>query len=227
MRNYLRFIPGEEVGAVEQWSFEPVDQEAVRLAAQAKVSEAAVDHLKEESLKQEGYAEGFIQGQAQAAVEAQRQITDYIANEGQKAAREFAGLFVAAQVQMADAEQVMARGVLDLACELARQVVRRELSINTDTLQPVLREAMGLLAADTKSAVIRLNPLDLEVLEPVLRSEFAGLALTLLPEEAVSRGGCLVESAGTVVDGTLEKRWARAVAKLGLESAWEVPVDEQ
>jgi flagellar assembly protein FliH len=227
MRNYLRFIPGEEVGAVEQWSFEPVDQEAVRLAAQAKVSEAAVDHLKEESLKQEGYAEGFIQGQAQAAVEAQRQITDYIANEGQKAAREFAGLFVAAQVQMADAEQVMARGVLDLACELARQVVRRELSINTDTLQPVLREAMGLLAADTKSAVIRLNPLDLEVLEPVLRSEFAGLALTLLPEESVSRGGCLVESAGTVVDGTLEKRWARAVAKLGLESAWEVPVDEQ
>ena len=227
MRNYLRFIPGEEVGAVEQWSFEPVDQEAVRLAAQAKVSEAAVDHLKEESLKQEGYAEGFIQGQAQAAVEAQRQITDYIANEGQKAAREFAGLFVAAQAQMADAEQVMARGVLDLACELARQVVRRELSINTDTLQPVLREAMGLLAADTKSAVIRLNPLDLEVLEPVLRSEFAGLALTLLPEESVSRGGCLVESAGTVVDGTLEKRWARAVAKLGLESAWEVPVDEQ
>ena len=227
MRNYLRFIPGEEVGAVEQWSFEPVDKESVLRAAQAKVSEAAVDHLKEESLKQEGYAEGFIQGQAQAAVEAQRQITDYIANEGQKAAREFAGLFVAAQAQMADAEQVMARGVLDLACELARQVVRRELSINTDTLQPVLREAMGLLAADTKSAVIRLNPLDLEVLEPVLRSEFAGLALTLLPEESVSRGGCLVESAGTVVDGTLEKRWARAVAKLGLESAWEVPVDEQ
>jgi flagellar assembly protein FliH len=226
MRNYLRFIPGEEVGAFEQWNFDPVDKAAVLLAAKAKVSEAAVDHLKEESLKQEGYAEGFIQGQAQAALEAQRQITDYIANEGQKAAREFAGLFVTAQAQMADAEQVMARGVLDLACELARQVVRRELSINTDTLQPVLREAMGLLAADTKSAVIRLNPLDLEVLEPVIRSEFAGLALTLLPDEAISRGGCLVESAGTVVDGTLEKRWTRAVATLGLESAWEVPVDE-
>jgi len=227
MRNYLRFIPGEEVGAVEQWSFDPVDTQAVLLAAQAKVSEAAVDHLKDESLKQEGYAEGFIQGQAQAALEAQRQITDYIANEGQKTARDFAELFVSAQAQMADAEQVMARGVLDLACELARQVVRRELSLNTDALQPVLREALGLLAADTKSAVIRLNPLDLEVLEPVIRSEFAGLGLTLLPDQALSQGGCLVESAGTVVDGTLEKRWARAVATLGLESAWEVPVDEQ
>lgn len=227
MRNYLRFIPGEEVGAVEQWSFDPVDTQAVLLAAQAKASEAAVDHLKDESLKQAGYAEGFIQGQAQAALEAQRQITDYIANEGQKAARDFAALFVSAQAQMADAEQVMARGVLDLACELARQVVRRELSVNTDAMQPVLREALGLLAADTKNAVIRLNPLDLEVLEPVIRSEFAGLGLTLLPDPALSQGGCLVESAGTVVDGTLEKRWARAVATLGLESAWEGPVDEQ
>jgi flagellar assembly protein FliH len=226
MRNYLRFVPVEEVGVVEQWSFEPVDTAAVLLAAQAKVSEAGVDHLKEESLKQEGYAEGFIQGQAQAALEAHRQITDYISNEGQKAAREFAELFINVQAQMADAEQVMARGVLELACELARQVVRRELLVNTDALQPVLREALGLLAADTKSAVIRLNPLDLDVLEPVIRSEFAGLALTLLPEEAISRGGCLVESAGTVVDGTLEKRWARTVATLGLESAWEVPVNE-
>ena len=227
MRNYLRFIPGEEVGAVEQWSFDPVDTAAILFAAQEKVRDEAVDQIKDEALKQDAYAEGFIQGQAQASLEAQRQITDYIANEGQKTARDFAGLFVSAQAQMADAEQVMARGVLDLACELARKVVRRELSVNTDALQPVLREALGLLAADTKSAVVRLNPLDMEVLEPVIRTEFAGLALTLLPDEALSRGGCLVESAGTVVDGTLEKRWARAVATLGLESAWEVPVDEQ
>jgi hypothetical protein len=26
-----------------------------------------------------------------------------------------------------------------------------------------------------------------------------------------------------VVDGTMEKRWSRTVAKLGLESSWEVP----
>jgi flagellar assembly protein FliH len=51
------------------------------------------------------------------------------------------------------------------------------------------------------------------------------LALSLLSDASVTRGGCLVESAGTVVDGTLEKRWGRAVAKLGLESAWEVSND--
>jgi flagellar assembly protein FliH len=67
---------------------------------------------------------------------------------------------------------------------------------------------------------VRMNPQDLGVLDDVLRQEFAGLALTLLGDASITRGGCLVESAGTVVDGTLEKRWARAVASLGLESAW-------
>jgi flagellar assembly protein FliH len=30
-----------------------------------------------------------------------------------------------------------------------------------------------------------------------------------------------VDSAGMVVDATLQKRWQRAVATLGLESSWE------
>ncbi len=45
--------------------------------------------------------------------------------------------------------------------------------------------------------------------------EFSGLSLTLVADATITRGGCLVESAGTVVDGTMEKRWARAVARLG------------
>jgi flagellar assembly protein FliH len=227
MRNYIRFIPGEEVGAVEQWNFEAVDTASVLLAAQVKVREEASDHLRDEAIKQDGFADGFAQGQAQAALEAQRQINDYIANEGQKTARDFVQLFVAAQAQIDESQQVMAQGVLELACEIARQVVRRELSVDPKALQPVIGEALGLLAADIKSAVVRLNPLDAVVLDDVIRREFAGLALTLMPDAAVGKGGCLVESAGTVVDGTLEKRWSRAVASLGLSSTWEAPLDEQ
>jgi flagellar assembly protein FliH len=89
----------------------------------------------------------------------------------------------------------------------------------------VIREALSVLATDCKAAVVRLNPLDLDILEEVLRQEFSGLALTLLADVTVTRGGCLVEAAGTVVDGTIEKRWSRAVARLGLESSWEVPHD--
>jgi len=227
MRNYTRFIPGEEIGTVEQWNFGAVDTAAIKLAAQVKALEEASDQVKDEALKQEGYAEGFVQGQAQATLEAQRQIADFIAHQGQAAAQDFAQLFVSAQAQLADAEQVMARGVLELACELARQVLRQELTVNSNALQPVIHEALGLLVAESKSALIRLNPLDLNALEDVLKTEFSGLSLTLLADATVSRGGCLIESAGTVVDGSMEKRWTRASANLGLSSPWEESVAEQ
>lgn len=234
MRNYTRFIPGEEVGAVEQWSFGAVDTASLVLAAQSKAQEELSEQVKNdaleasnEAIRQAGYAEGFAQGHAQATLEAQRQIADFIANQGREAAQNFAQIFASAQAQLADAEQDIARGVLELACELARQVLRHELSVNPNALQPVIREALGLLTAENKSAVVRLSPLDLDVLKDVVQAEFSGLSLTLLADATVTRGGCLIESAGTVVDATLEKRWMRALASLGLTSSWEAPLDEQ
>jgi flagellar assembly protein FliH len=233
MRNYTRFIPGEEIGAVEQWSFGAVDTASLLLAAQEKERVAATEQahsdaveVTNEAIRQEGYADGFAQGHAQATLESQRQINDFIANQGQEAGENFARLFASAQAQLAEAEQVIARGVLELACEMARQVLRQELTVNPNALQAVIREAMGLLAAETKSAIVRLNPLDLEALEDPVRKEFALLALTLVADPTLTRGGCLVESAGTVVDGTLEKRWMRAIGSLGLDSPWEDAVAE-
>lgn len=226
MRNYTRFIPDEEIGSVEQWSFGAVDTASLLVAAQVRAREETSDQVANDALKQEGYAQGFAQGHAQATLDAQRQISDFIANQGHDAAQHFAKLFTSTQAQLADAEQVMARGVLELACELGRQVLRHELSVNPNALQPVIREALGLLVVESKTALVRLNPLDLEVLEGVIRAEFSNLSLTLLADATVTRGGCLVESAGTVVDGTIEKRWTRAIANLGMNSPWEESVDE-
>ena len=230
MRNFSRFIPGEEIGSVEQWNFGAVDTAAVAMAAQAKARDDASDQQRSDAIKQEGYtegyAEGFAQGQAQGVLETQRQIGEFIAHQAQEAAQNFTQLFASAQSELAETEQVMSREVLELACELARQIVRHELSVNPNALQPVVREAMSLLVAETKTALIRLNPQDLEVLEDAIRAEFSGLSLTLLADVTVARGGCLIESAGTVVDGTLEKRWTRAIANLGLVSPWEELLNE-
>lgn len=228
-RSNNRFIPGEEIGAVVDWNFSAVDQSSVRFAAKLKAQAMAEEQARDEEVRQagysEGYAQGFTQGHAQATLEGQRLINEYVETQGAQAARNFAQIFASAQAQLAESEQVMAKGVLELACELARQVLRHELSANPNALLPVVREALGVLASDSKAAVVRMNPLDMDVLAEGLRQEFEGLSLTLLADGAITRGGCVVESAGTVVDGTLEKRWSRVVASLGLESSWEVPDD--
>ncbi len=221
MRNDSRFIPGEEIDAVSQWSFGAVDTASLRKAAAARERQDAQGLARDEALRQQGFAEGFSQGQAHAMVDAEKKIQDYAATQGQQAARQFLQLFGGAEDQLARAQQVMARGVLELACELARQVLRHELAVNPNVLQPVIREALGLLADDSKSAVVRLNPLDMEVLQDVVQTEFASLTLTLIADATVKPGGCVVSSAGTVVDGSLDTRWRRAVANLGLNLPWE------
>ena len=126
-----------------------------------------------------------------------------------------------AQLQLDQSQQAMAKGVLELACELARQVLRRELSTNPNALQPVVREALAMLTVDSKLAAVRMNPVDLDRFSEDLAREFSNLKLTLVPDASVTVGGCLVEAAGTVVDGTVQRRWNKAVASLGLESTWE------
>ncbi len=227
--NQSRFIASDDINAVVGWDFAPVDQASVRFAAKVKAQEEAEDRVHDEQVRQtgftEGFADGYAQGHAQATLEGQRQISEFIETQGQDAAQRYLQLFESANAQLDASQQVMAQGVLELACELARQVLRHELASNPNALQPVIREALSVLATDCKAAVVRLNPLDLDVLEDVLRQEFSSLSLTLLADSNITRGGCLVEAAGTVVDGTMEKRWSRTVAKLGLESSWEVAHD--
>jgi flagellar assembly protein FliH len=221
MRTLSRFIPGEEIEAVSQWNFGAVDTDALRLAAKVRDEQEALNLVRDEAVRQEAYAKGFEQGRAHAMVDAEQRLRDYAAGQGLDAARRFASLIESAEEQLGSSQQILAKGVLELACALARQVLRHELSVNPNVLQPVIREALAVLAVDTKSAIVRLHPQDVDVLQAALETEFSGMSLALIADASVEPGGCVIASSGTVIDGTLATRWRRAVANLGLQEPWE------
>ena len=230
-RAHSRIIPSDQVGPAVDWQFTAVDQAALRFAAKLKAQAEAEDRQQSDAARKtgfdEGYNKGFSEGYAQAhaaaTLEGDRKIADYIANQGAEAARAFGNLLAASHEQISASEQRMAEGLLELACGLAREVLRHELSGNPNAVMPVVRESLGILVADAKSALVRLAPADMDVVAPLLRDEFPGLAIKLLPDSNIQGGGCQVESAGTVVDGRVVTRWNRVVARMGLESAWEHP----
>lgn len=224
-RVHSRFIPGEEVGAVTGWDFASVDPPSERFAAKLKAQAMEKTGAQKTPVRQagfsDGYAQGYAQGSAQATVQAQRQLNEYIAQQGLEAARNFEAIFSSARAQLAQQEQSISEGVLQLACALARQVLRHELSINPNVLLPVIREALGVLCADGQTIHVRMHPADADVFAQILQQEYPNASFQLLADVSVTRGGCVLECAGTVVDARLEQRWLRAVAALGLNFAWD------
>lgn len=221
MRSTSRFIPGEQIEAVSQWRFGAVDGSALETLQRERAQSDAAAQARDEVARQQGYAEGFAQGRAHATVEAEHRVAVYLEGQGRDTAVRLAQVITSAQQQISESAQVMAQGVLELACEMARQLLRHELSVNPNALQPVIREALEVLAVQSKGATVHLHPQDLEVMRDSLQAEFQGLSLQIIADPAVKPGGCLVAAAGTVVDGTLEGRWRRVLANLGLQIEWE------
>ena len=226
-RTYARFIPSEEVGDFTQWKFGAVDgsdliepEPEPEVEIPVEVDEAAQQALIQQACD-DAYAEGFAQGQAQTALEWQQRMDAYIAQQGREMAQRLQGVVQTLDASLIDMQQDMAQQLLELACDIARQVVRQELSINPNALQPVVREAVGMLVTEGRPALVRLHPDDMEAMAQPLREEMDSPGVQWMADASVPPGGCLVESAGTVVDGSLDKRWQRAIAALGLQSPWD------
>jgi flagellar assembly protein FliH len=98
--------------------------------------------------------------------------------------------------------------------------VRQELSVNTSTLRPVIGEALELITDDGLPTTVRMNPQDLAVMQSALQETLGENAPEFVADPAITPGGCVLQSASTSVDATIEKRWARTVGNLGLSIDW-------
>lgn len=210
--------PSEE--AVE---FEEAAAHTLREAEVQVLLEQARQEAREAGYQaglQAGHAQGLEEGVQQTGAEWQHRFDDYLAQQGREAAEQLQGVVQAAQRDVQNMQQQMAPDVLQLACDIARQVVRQELRSNPQALLPVVREALDMLSAESKPVTVRINPQDWERLQASLQAAHPQPKIEWLVDSSVKTGDCLVESAGAQVDGSVERRWQRAVAALGLVSTW-------
>lgn len=219
-RSASRFIPGEEVLAVQPWDFGSFGG-APRTQAQLLADDAA-RLAREETIRQEAQALGYEEGLADGEARAQARFDAYWKQQGEDTARRMSALVEALESRLLQAEQAIAQAVLSMSCDIARHVVRSELQTQAAQLQAVVQEATALLVGEGRTQRVRLNPADLDALREPLQATFAD-RVQWLPDASIEPGGCIVEGAGSVVDATLEQRWQRAVARLAIEAPWVKP----
>ena len=189
-------------------------------SAEPAIDEEQLQQLLEQA-REEGHAQGLAEGRAQAQQQWQQRMDDHISGEGRESVRRVNSVLQGLEDNFKQMQSATAQELLNLACDIARQVVRQELRSQPQALLPVIREALDMLVEESRPVTVRLNPADFEVLDEPLRAEHgAHSRIQWVGDASIAAGDVKVECGGAEIDGGLEKRWRRAVAALGLVSTW-------
>jgi flagellar assembly protein FliH len=221
---HSRFIPREEIDAVSAWHFSAVDGSDEHARPEPESGPVAPEVTVEQVLadaRQQAWSDGYSQGRDAGAQEAREALEAGTRRAAEEMGVRMGQLLHHMTDQLIASEQKIARQVLELACDIARQVVRQELRTNPASLRPVIGEALELLVEDGLPAAVRMHPDDLAAMKGSLLETLGDNAPELVADPAITPGGCVVQSPSATVDATLEKRWARAVGNLGLNLAWD------
>lgn len=188
--------------AFEQWEVVELAMSASG-AAPAEDTGAEVARLRE-AARAEGYAEGLA-----AARE-----------EGERTCAHMKQLVESFSTTLDNLDFRLADMVLELALDVARQVVAGELAARPERILDVVNLALKQMAETSREARLLLNPEDAVLVRPHLDQVLDKNRLRIVEDVRIVRGGCLIETAQGDLDATLPARWRQVVQVLGSNKAW-------
>jgi flagellar assembly protein FliH len=198
------------------FNFDDLDQQAGRIVEQARADAARIlAEAREDAaaLKGAAQAEGRRAGEAEIAQRVQTQLAEQLAT-----------LLPALRQAVGQLENVRQewlsrweKSAVSVASAIAARVIRRELVREPEIPLALIREALDL-AAGSPQVRIRVNPADHGRLVPhmeMLVKEFSSLsAAEIVPDAAITPGGCCVETRFGVIDQQVESQLKRIEEEL-------------
>jgi flagellar assembly protein FliH len=163
-------------------------------------------------LEREAYEKGFEQGQKDGMSLGEKRVQETI-GQMQELFRDMAGL--KKQVYN-EAEGELLR----LSVEIARQIIRREVTTDPSVVTRAIRAAFDYLG-DQSQVRISVNPEDMREIQRLLPDlaqihRLEGFEVT--EDRAVTRGGCVLETGFGRINGTIEDQLD--MIKQEMEGCW-------
>ena len=201
-KDFLK-IPDAELGGLRPWNPNSLAQRgpgAERRAANQQGGRAmSADEIELARVREQAVRQGYAEGQALAAQQAARLQS------------------VAAAVQNAagEVERDFAEELIGFAIDLARHIVRTEISSTHEPLLATVREVLAAAPETLGARELLLHPEDIALVRDQLGTEQHLGAWRITPDASVGRGGCRLIAKSRDVDATLTARWHRAMQRLG------------
>lgn len=156
----------------------------------------------------QAYDRGWAEGHAAALAEAERRVNTAVRTLEAAAS----GLDAAAFALQARLPST----VHALAVAIAQHVIGHEVAGDPELMNRLLTRAIALAPLGGQ-VTVRVHPDDLAALRAVGRMPEAleSIELRWTPDPAIGRGGCLVETATSIVDGRLDRMLYDIYERLG------------
>ncbi len=162
----------------------------------------ALQKLAYEEARKAGHAEGVKQG----------------LQEVKQKANKLQAVINFLQQPLDDMDEAVEHQLTELAMLLAKQLLKKEGSVDHQHIQNLLHESLQFLPLKSRDIRVRLNPADIELLK-LGELNLEEQSWQCVADTSVHAGGCIIESDQSVVDATVENRITQLMEQLGLHSS--------
>ncbi|HZY19157.1 MAG TPA: flagellar assembly protein FliH [Ramlibacter sp.] len=211
-----RIISAEALGGVR-----PVDLSELSGARPAPARPLSARDLNNETARaayalghRRGYEQGARAGLAQGYSEGSQALEAFQSRKAADVAAQMQRMLDGFGRDLAALESQVASDLVSLAVDIARQVLRRELSTDPQALLPAAREALRALGEGASSLELRMHPEDAARIAPHLDAVQSGTC-RIAEDPQLPRGSCQVEGDTGIADAGFEARWHAVMARLG------------
>ncbi|KAF1012157.1 MAG: Flagellar assembly protein FliH [Pseudomonas fluorescens] len=217
-------IRARDVGGFDVWSLPSFDPHVPEPEPEpveeipAEIEEVPLEEVQPltleelESIRQEAYNEGFAIGEKEGF----HSTTLKVRQEAD----------AALSVKLASLETLMShlfdpiaeqdsqieKAMVNLVQHITRQVIQRELALDSTQIESVMREALKLLPLGAGSVRLYINPQDFEQVKALRERHEENWRI--VEDASLQPGGCRVETEHSRIDATIETRISQIMAKL-------------
>ncbi len=215
----IRLQAGDVLNVWDLPSFDPPSAEALTVteeseamtdAESVQVEEVTAEEVKPltladvEAVRQDAWNEGFSTGEKDGF------------HAGQLKAMQEAQEVLAAKVTALDGimqqffepiaqqDQQLEDAMLDLVTRISKQVIQRELSLDSSQIKQVVRDSLKLLPVSSDVVRVYINPQDFEQIKALRERHEENWKI--IEDDDLLAGGCRFESVNTRIDASIETR---------------------
>lgn len=218
-------IRGSQFNTVDRWALPSFDEETTEdqvVSAQDGSEEGVLQPTAEEvqplsleeleAIRQDAYNEGFSAGEKDGFQSGQVKAQQESKAAEQKRVEQFRTLLTNLFDPIADQDRQIEQMLGELLEKAVRQVVMRELQLDSSQIRQVLMEALKCLPMGANNLRLFVSPQDFDQIKTYrdrLEENWR-----ILEDDTLQPGGCRVEAEHTRIDATTETRLQQVLERI-------------